>query len=161
MPFLVRWPGVLPAGKIYTQPVSLLDIAATAVTAAGLPSDHQLDGVDLIPFLAGRKTAAPHDALFWRFWNQAAVRSGQWKYLQAGNAGEFLFDLATDENERRNLIQAQPEIARRLRSELAAWSKQMQPAGLPERALNEQEAPWYEQYLGLELHPAASSKAKD
>jgi arylsulfatase A-like enzyme len=91
------------------------------------------------------KTDAPHESLFWRFWNQAAVRSGRWKYLQAGNAGEFLFDLSTDEGERRNLIKAHPEMAHRLRSEVAAWAKQMKPPGLPNRALNEQEAPWYEQ----------------
>jgi hypothetical protein len=87
------------------------------------------------------------------------VRSGQWKYLQTGNAGEFLFNLSTDENERRNLIKTHPEITQRLRSEVAAWSKQMKPRGLPDRALNEQEASWYEQYLGLEPHPPINSKA--
>ena len=158
VPFLLRWKGGLPAGKVFTQPVSSLDITATAITAAGLPPDGKLDGVDLIPFLVGKKTNAPHEALFWRFWNQAAVRSGQWKYLQAGNAGEFLFDLSTDENERRNLIKAHPEIAHRLRSEVAAWAKQMGPPGLPNRALNEQETPWYEQYLGLAPHPAGNLK---
>ena len=158
VPFLLRWKGGLPAGKVFTQPVSSLDIAATAIAAAGLPPDGKLDGVDLIPFLVGKKTNAPHEALFWRFWNQAAVRSGQWKYLQAGNAGEFLFDLSTDENERRNLIKAHPEIAHRLRSEVAAWAKQMVPSGLPNRALNEQEVPWYEQYLELAPPPAANQK---
>jgi len=150
VPFVVHWPGVLPAGRVYAQPVSLLDISATAVAVAGWPPDGKLDGVDLIPFLAGKKTAAPHESLFWRFWNQAAVRSGQWKYLQAGNFGQFLFDLSTDEHEKRNLIDAHPDMAKRLRAELAAWSKQMKPPGLPDRALNVQEAPWYEQYLGLQ-----------
>ena len=150
VPFLMRWPGVLPAGKVYAQPVSTLDIAATSVSVAGLPHDEKLDGVDLVPFLAGKAAGAPHESLFWRFWDQAAVRSGQWKYLQAGNAGQFLFDLSTDENEKRNLMDTHPEIAKRLQAEVAAWSKQLKPPGLPDRPLNAQEAPWYEQYLGLQ-----------
>ena len=160
VPFLMHWPGVLPAGKIYAQPVSTLDIAATSVAAAGLPRDERLDGVDLVPFLAGTHDGAPHKSLFWRFWNQAAVRSGQWKYLQAGNAGQFLFDLSADENEKSNLIATHPEIAKRLQAELAAWSSQLTPPGLPDRTLNNQEVPWYEQYLGLEPQPAANSKKR-
>ena len=160
VPFLIRWPGVLPAGQVYAQPVSTLDIAATAVGVAGLPHEEKLDGVDLIPFLSGKDAGAPHASLFWRFWNQAAVRSGQWKYLQAGNFGEFLFDLSTDEHEKRNLIEAHPDIAKRLRGEVAAWSNQMQPPGLPDRALNGQEGPWYEQYLGLHA-PAGSQLLGD
>jgi arylsulfatase A-like enzyme len=157
VPFVVRWKGTLPPGKVYAQPVSSLDIAATAVAVAGQPRDARLDGVNLMPFLAGKNAGPPHAALFWRFWNQAAVRSGQWKYLQAGNAGEFLFDLSTDVNEKRNLLGAQPEIARRLRAELSNWTSQLKPPGLPGRALNAQESPWYEEYLGLE--PSSSVRA--
>lgn len=156
VPFLMRWPGVLPAGKIYAQPVSTLDIAATSVALAGLPHDEKLDGVNLIPFLTGKASGVPHESLFWRFWDQIAVRSGQWKYLQAGNAGQFLFDLSTDENEKRNLIKSHLEIAKRLQAAVVAWSKQMKPPGLPDRPLNAQEAPWYEQYLGLQ--PPANVK---
>ncbi|MCX6908773.1 MAG: sulfatase-like hydrolase/transferase, partial [Verrucomicrobia bacterium] len=44
-PFLLRWKGRLPAGKVYDQPVSSLDFAASAVAAAGLKHDSALDGV--------------------------------------------------------------------------------------------------------------------
>ncbi len=105
--------------------------------------------MNILPFLSGKQAGAPHSALFWRFWNQAAVRSGRWKYLQAGDAGQFLFDLSTDANETRNLIGTHPEIANRLKAELSGWTSQLQPPGLPDRALNRQESPWFEQYLGL------------
>jgi len=39
------------------------------------------------------------------------------------------------------------------------WTKELKPPGLPDRRLNEQEAPWFEEYLGLEPHPAVKSKA--
>ena len=161
VPFIVRWPGVLPAGTVYAQPVSTLDIAATSVSVAGLPRDEKLDGVDLLPFLTGKNAGAPHESLFWRFWTQTAVRSGQWKYLKAGNAGEFLFDLSTDENEKRNLIGTHPEIAKQLRAKLETWSQQMPTPGLPDTKLNDQEAPWSEQYLGLQQQTAVKSKTKN
>ncbi len=59
VPFLLRWPGTLPPGLIFSQSVSSLDIAATANALAGLPPDQQLDGVDLMPFLTGKQHGAP------------------------------------------------------------------------------------------------------
>jgi arylsulfatase A-like enzyme len=154
VPFVLRWKGVLPAGTVYREPVSALDFAATAVAMAGLPADPKLDGVDLVPFLTGRKSGAPHAALFWRFWNQAAVRAGNWKYLKLGDGSEFLFDLASAEHETKNRIAAHPDVARRLSRQLANWTAQLQPAELPEQTLSRQERRWYEHYLGI---PAAEA----
>lgn len=163
VPFLVSWKKMLPAGKVFKQPVISLDIAATAVAAAGLPRDEKLDGVDLIPFLSGKESGPPHDALFWRFWNQAAIRSGQWKFLTVGKGNEFLFDLASDAHETKNLIAQHPEIAARLKAQLANWTGQLTPPGLPSAPANNQEGPWYEHYLGLKpasQAPSTGSKAE-
>jgi len=160
VPFVASWKGALPAGKVYDQPVSSLDIAATAVAVAGQPHDPKLDGVNLVPFLSGKLSDPPHDALFWRFWNQAAVRSGSWKYLKTGSAGEFLFDLSTDAHETRNLIESHPDKAAQLRARLRDWTTELQPPGLPDRPLNNQEAPWYQEYLGLEAQPTKSANEK-
>jgi len=53
VPFLVRWPGVIPAGTTFDEPVISLDILPTALAATGRPvaSDRRLDGVDLRPAL--------------------------------------------------------------------------------------------------------------
>ena len=75
VPFLVQWKGVLPPGKTYASAVSSLDIAATAVAVAGLPTNPELDGVNLLQFLTDQTRGSPHQALCWRFWNQAAIRS--------------------------------------------------------------------------------------
>lgn len=149
VPFLVSWKKELPAGVVYKQPVSSLDIAATAVAVAGLPPDKKLDGTDLIPFLSGKIGTPPHASLFWRFWNQAAVRSGNWKYLTVGNKAEFLFDLSGDIHENKNLIAQHPEIAAKLKTQLENWTKELAPPGLPTGPANNQEGPWYEHYLGL------------
>ena len=67
VPFVVNWPGQLPAGKTYDSPVSSLDIFATALALAGvaIPVGKTYDGVDLIPYLTGEKKTSPHDRLFW------------------------------------------------------------------------------------------------
>ena len=58
MPYIVSWPNGLPAGMTYTGPVSSLDIAATAVIAAGQATDDRLEGLDLVDLLAQVEGAA-------------------------------------------------------------------------------------------------------
>jgi len=160
VPFLVSWKGTLPAGKVYAEPVSTLDIAATAVAAAGLPPEKKLDGVDLIPFLSGQAAGIPHKALFWRFWDQAAIRAGKWKYILLSHEAEYLFDLSTDAQETQNLIKENPAVAAGLKSQLEDWTQQLAPPGLPIDPANIQERPWYEHYLGLKPDPSSSQSAK-
>lgn len=133
------------------SPVSSLDFAATANAAAGLATAAELDGVNLAPFLTGQNPAAPHAQLCWRFWNQAAIREGRWKYLTAGGTG-VLFDLETDAHEGNNLIQEQPERAATLRSKPAEWTAQFKPPGIPAKPRNDQESRWYEHYFPHQNH---------
>lgn len=151
VPFIMAWPGTIPAGKQFSEPVSSLDIAATANAMAGLPDDSAMDGVNLVPYLAGEKTSAPHEELCWKFWNQAAIRSGDWKFIQAGSLGQLLFNLKEDKEEKHNLIGEYPEKAKELRQKLSDWSDQMKPAGLPSGGGNDQEAKWYKYYFDKAL----------
>jgi len=147
VPFLMSWPGTIPADLTFEQPVISLDIAATADAAAKLPDDPGLDGVNLLPFLTGTKRGAPHDDLFWKFWNQAAVRSGTWKYLRIGSGADYLYDLDKDPTETRNVIAEHPEKARALRAKLSAWADEMMPISSPDNGLNDQEQRWYSHYF--------------
>src|SRR5687767_7418134 len=81
VPFVVVWPGTLPRGKHFDATVSSLDIAPTVLAAAKAPakSADRFDGVDLLPYLLGRRMDEPRQALFWRFGRQFAVRQGEWK----------------------------------------------------------------------------------
>lgn len=147
VPFIVTWPGTIPAGQVYEHPVSSLDVGATAVELAGIEKPDELDGVNLVPYLTGEATGAPHQALYWRFWNQAAIRQGQWKYLQAGADRAYLFDLSSSEHEKQNLIDQHPDIARKLKQNLQAWAKDLKTPGLPDQGLNGQEVNFYDHYL--------------
>src|SRR5262249_20033950 len=100
VPFFVAWPGRLPAGKTHDQPGIALDVLPTACAAAGVKVPDGLDGVNLLPHLAGEKAAAPHEALYWRFGPQKAVRKGRWKLVDwrdfdtGRNSGWQLYDLS-------------------------------------------------------------------
>lgn len=122
VPFVVRWKGKIPAGKVYRRPIISLDVAATALSVAGQAVPEALDGVNLIPYLRGEKKGDPHEYLYWRFWGQSAVRSGKWKYLYLNDGTRYLFDVESNLHEKQNLLNAHPDIANRLHGKLKDWS---------------------------------------
>lgn len=118
--------GRLPAGKTYDRPVIQLDIPATVITAAGGKIDPawKLDGVDLLPYLSGRNTGKPHEALYWRFGEQWAIRQGDWKLVVSRIDGEEprLFNLAEDVGEAKDLAARSPEKVKELTAAWKAWN---------------------------------------
>lgn len=133
MPFVVSWPGHLRPG-VYERPVIQLDLTATALTAAGVKA--KLDGVDLMPFLSGRKLGEPHEALYWRFGKQMAIRVGDYKLVRYDSnadtgTGEFnqpisgpkLYNLASDIGESRDLAAELPEKFKALQTKWDKWNQ--------------------------------------
>lgn len=90
-PYIVRWPGHLPEGRVYAQPVSLVDVFATSIALSGAtPQDLQpLDGVNLIPYLADEKNDAPHQTIEWTMQGP----SGSHWAIRVGNLKLILEDL--------------------------------------------------------------------
>jgi len=138
VPFVMRWPGRLPSGKVYNDPVCSIDIYPTAAAVAGakVPSDRKMDGVNLIPYLLGQQLSVPHPQLFWRVGGGTAwaVREGGYKLVWNGSElrrdtpGELeLYDLQTDIGETRNLAQHNGEIVRRLRRAHCEWNAELVP----------------------------------
>jgi arylsulfatase A-like enzyme len=125
VPLLVRWPGMLQAGRTFDAPVTGLDLLPTLLAAAGAQSDTwaDSDGVNLLPFLCGNNSARPHSTLFWRFNVVAAVRDMDWKLIRIQDASPLLFNLATDLPERTNLAAEHPDKVRELLAKLTEWEK--------------------------------------
>ncbi|XP_054441003.1 arylsulfatase L [Pteronotus mesoamericanus] len=65
VPGIFRWPGVLPAGRVITEPTSLMDVFPTVVQLAGgeVPRDRVIDGRDLLPLLLGTTQHSDHEFL--------------------------------------------------------------------------------------------------
>jgi arylsulfatase A-like enzyme len=134
VPFLAQWKGHIPAGRTYDHPVISLDILPTALAVAGVEvrPDWKLDGTDLLPFLTGGKTGAPHDTLCWRFrfppaqpalyrW---AIRQGDWKLVKNGRDPVALYDLGCNMGETNNLAEEHPERVAKMKAAYEQWDAQ-------------------------------------
>ncbi|RED50121.1 sulfatase family protein [Seonamhaeicola aphaedonensis] len=148
VPFIMNWPAGLPKGLVYDKPVISLDVAATCNALAGLQDTEELDGTNLIPYLNNVKKGAPHEALFWRFWGQSAIRMGDYKFLQSGQY-EYLFDVTSLEHENKNLIDEYPKKAKVLKKRLQQWSRELKNSGIPVKDFNAQDAVFRNYYLKL------------
>ena len=145
VPFLVSWPGTIPAEQVYEAPLSSLDVAATSVAISGAKADPTLDGTNLIPALTGKATALKRP-LYWRWIAQAAVRDGKWKYLRGGTRS-YLYDLDADKEEKHNLLAQHPEIGQRLHGQLEAWTRELQPPELSTKPMAETWEKYFDHYL--------------
>ena len=137
IPFALRWPGVLPAAKVYHHPVSTLDLLPTASSAAGLNPEckNKWDGVDLLPYLKGNQSGRPHETLYWRLGTAWAIRHRDMKLVyqkktnrktkEAIEIGPLLFDLAIDPGETCDLAKDRPEEVQRLNALYQAWEKEL------------------------------------
>ena len=127
VPFLVAWPDKIAAGKVDDRPVSSVDVFATTLAAAGvaMPTDRKYDSVNLLPYLTGEKSGAPHDRLFWRNAALRAVREGNWKLVRGAGKADEVYDLAKDVGETKDVAAANPAVAARLAAALDAWNQEL------------------------------------
>jgi len=131
-PTVMRWPGVIPPGKVCDQVASTIDILPTLAKLAGaeLP-DAAIDGKDIFALMSGRDGAkSPHEGYyFYRGTRLVAVRAGKWKYRavppkrRRRKKGEKptppkvtgeLFDLRADISESKNVAAENPYVVKRL-----------------------------------------------
>lgn len=129
VPFAIQWPAKIRAGQTFDKPVISLDIFATIIAQANTPpkTKNKIDGVNLIPFLTGENSNAPHDYLFWRKFDSKdyAVRRGDEKMILRSGTEEMLFDLSQDISEEKNLSNETKENTRRLSSDLRKWESEL------------------------------------
>ena len=140
MPFVVRWPGRVPAGSVTDQTICFTDLMATfaALTEARLPEGAGPDSFNVLPVLLGQQPAdepirgpivmAAGSGLM-------MVRDKQWKLIDGKGSGGFskrvasrddaagdvagqLYNLADDLDESENLYNEKPDIVRRLKQQL-------------------------------------------
>lgn len=82
VPFIARWPGRIPAGRVADEPVMTIDLLPTLAELSGAAlRERKIDGVSFRPLLLGTaKRRASHEAYFFYSGEELqAVRSGRWK----------------------------------------------------------------------------------
>lgn len=143
VPYAVSWKGYIKPGSVCRTPVNTLDVGYTFCLYAGYTKDEltglKLPGTDLVSLSAGKRLDR---ALYWRRGNTSAVRQGDWKLITTKNKPAFLFDLAKDKQETKNLLLANPEKAKQLEGKLQAWD-----ATLPEPLWTKKASSKYDQFL--------------
>ncbi len=128
VPFIVRWPGHVPAGSVNNEFLTSLEILPSllAATGASAPENVILDGFDMWPVLRG-KQPSPRREMFWQRRSDKAARVGNWKWLESAK-GQGLYDLTNDLGESNDLSQKMPDIAKMVQDRFLAWRETMDQA---------------------------------
>ena len=137
VPLIIHFPGGAGSGTTRNEPVSLLDLLPTALSAAGVRPDKELAGRILSP-----EPQQDQRVLFAQEDHQGcvlkAVRAGPWKLITANSGNPRglpevqLFDLSTDPAEKNDLSSSEPDLRDELLRVLEAG-----PAAAPAPAAKE------------------------
>jgi arylsulfatase A-like enzyme len=136
VPFIARWPGVVPAGKTDRSSIlNAVDLLPTFTEIAGgkLAQDYEADGESILAALKGSpfKRARP---IFWEWrgnhsqpmylWPHLGVCEGKWKLMTNQELKQTeLYNIETDWAEKENLSEKFPEIVKALTEKALAWKK--------------------------------------
>ena len=119
LPCIVRWPGKVPAGRVSDAIFATIDLLPTFASLTGydVPSDREIDGIDLTELLLGKQNHGRRQFYF----HDAGIRQDHWKYIKPNarfypyavedgrQAKEELYDLRTDLGEKTNVAALYPE----------------------------------------------------
>lgn len=136
VPFLIRWPGVVPAGKKSDALFGTIDVMPTIIALAGLPVPDTCEGLDFSPTLRGGQGPEPESQFIMHIDKHHAsggirhpaplfrgVRTARHTYAVYPDRPWCLFDNHADPYQTKNLI-ADPAHAatiRHCRAMLAQW----------------------------------------
>lgn len=128
VPFLVWWPGRIPARTVLPGPAQSIDVLPTLLDLAGVGAPAGLPGRSWHPELLSREEpGAQPPSRDWVFaqlkdarWSLAAdMEDGRFKYISRDDAPHRLFDLRADPGEQEDRLHDRPDVVAKLR-ELAA-----------------------------------------
>lgn len=133
MPFIARWPGMIPKGARTRDVLSLMDLPATyaALAGTGMPDDRPIDGVDITSSLTGTNRPTRPPLFFYSHWDLHAVRDGRWKLhlRRAGNDRRELpqlIDLERDPQESYDLQSLFPDVMEHMLTVAADFDRGIQ-----------------------------------
>ncbi len=123
VPFIVRYPDQVESGVISPVVSGFQDVLPTVLELTGVPAVANIDGISLAPTLLGNGPQPLHDALYWEYRGQQAMRAGDWKAvrrkLKAGSDRIELYHLGRDPAESTDVADQHPELVERFSAEMA------------------------------------------
>lgn len=129
VPWIVRWPGHVPAGRVDAQSViSGADWLPTLCAITGVKINAaDFDGEDTSAAWLGKGPHVRTKPLFWKTsatGSESFVREGQWKlrHPTRKNGGDLeLYNLVADPAESENVASQHPDIVKKLSAKVEAW----------------------------------------
>lgn len=112
VPLMMRFPGLIPAGRSIPESVGTLDVSPTVLAAAGIAVPPVMEGVNRIDHMNGNVPALPAVAFSDFLDDRRVVRAGRWKLIMRG-VNTTLFDLESDPGELTELKIERHPIAMR------------------------------------------------
>jgi arylsulfatase A-like enzyme len=143
VPFIVRWPGKVPAGSALDAPTAHVDLFPTLLELSGAAKPRQvLDGESLLTVMLGSTPTLKRDAIFqhfpgylgsgagrWRTTPVSLIHAGEWKLMEFLEDGHLeLYNLKDDLGETKNLATTNPDKAKELHARLIAWRQETKAA---------------------------------
>jgi N-acetylgalactosamine-6-sulfatase len=128
VPFILRWPGRVPADRVDEASVlSAADWLPTLCRLAGVAPPADLDGEDTLDAWLGQRPHVRTKPLLWKTNStnsDVAIRLGPWKlHMPHRKRGELeLFHVIDDPAELTNRAAERPEVVAELRARAEAWS---------------------------------------
>lgn len=122
VPFIARWPKMIPAGTTSSEVVAFQDLMPTLAEVAGTPPPPETDGISIVQALRGHKLNKQRPYLYWDYGHNRgrytqAVRIENWKGIRLGKGSDLLlYDLATDLGETVDLASRHPDVVARIES---------------------------------------------
>ncbi len=130
-PMFVKWPAKIKPGTLVETPVAHIDVMPTLVAAGGapLPEGVEIDGKNMLPAATGTGSISRlDDAIFWQSGYYQVVRAGDWKLQVNGRQKKsWLFNLADDPTEQKNIAEVNPAKLAELKQLLANHHKDRKP----------------------------------
>ena len=133
-PFIIRWPGRIPAATVCDQPIATVDLYPTFLELAGIKPDpkQHLDGVSLASLLCGDTEQLQSRSHYWYYplpekhflggRSSDVVRKGDHKLIEFFDDQTVeLYDVVNDVGEENDLSLTMPEKVAELQRELAEW----------------------------------------
>ena len=140
VPFIVRWPGKVPAGRIdRTSVLTAVDLLPTFLEVAGvpLPENFSPDGETILPAFLGQPFERSKP-IYWEWlgpkerastWPRLGIRDGRWKLILNHNRQRLeLYDLNADWAESQDVSAEYPDVVQHLSEKLASWKASLPPS---------------------------------
>jgi arylsulfatase A len=126
VPFIIRWPGKIPANSVCDETTCLVDILASFAALFNVPltANDAPDSCNLLPAWLGQKVDHPlrKDMILHSASGAFTFREGPWKYIEETNGTMHkkpvhteaeLFNLTNDPAEKNNVISEHPDLAQK------------------------------------------------